>query len=77
MMSYSMLDENKDGTVSAAEWNRSADLATARLPAGPAAREYRCRLTKFFDSLDEDHDHRVSATEWKSAKFESGPDACS
>jgi len=76
MAAFRMLDGDHNGEVSASEWKRSADAATAQLPPGPKAENYRCQLMTLFVSLDTDHDGRISSTEWKSGKFEGRPQAC-
>ena len=76
MLSFRMLDADRNGLVSTSEWKGSLDTATAQLPSGPSAEEARCRGMKLFESLDIDRDGQLSATEWKHGKFESGADVC-
>ena len=76
MSAFVMIDADRNGKVSGAEWKRMVDVATAQLPAGPAAEEYRCRNMELFGSLDTDQDGELSSAEWKNGKFESGPDVC-
>lgn len=76
MLSFRMLDADRNGHVSASEWKRSVDAATAQLPSGASAEEYRCRGIRLFESLDVNRDGQLSVTEWKQGKFESGTEVC-
>jgi hypothetical protein len=76
MLAFKIADTNGDGFVSVDEWNRDSDAASARLPAGPAAKEYRCRLTELFENLDSDRDQRLSTAEWRFGKFKTNGRLC-
>ena len=76
MRAFHILDANRNGKVSGGEWKRSVNMATSRLPSGPAAEEYRCRNMRLFEGLDTNHDGQLTSAEWKYGKFESGAYVC-